>query len=286
MGAGEVRAFLTRHGLRALQSLGQNFLVDRGVAERLVEVAGVQPGDSVIEIGAGLGQLTRALAGRAARVVTLEIDSGLVEALRADAVLPEGVELVHADAMDFDLRALAQALPPPVRLVANLPYSVSGPLLRRLLDLRGVLTDWSVMVQREVAARLLAQPGSRTYGSLSVLHGLTVTLSREMALEPRCFFPVPRVKSSFLRMRPLPGPGLSNADLERVEVWVRAAFSARRKTLANALGAHLGRTGDASERVRAALEAAGINPRARAETLVPEQFLRLSELLEASEAGP
>ena len=129
------------------------------MAERLAVAAGVRSGDAVIEVGTGLGVLTSALAARADDVVTIEIDSGLVAALRADEALAANVELIHADALDLDLRALVTRLGAPgrpVRVVANLPYSAATPMLRRLLDLRDVLTDWAVMLQREVARRLVA----------------------------------------------------------------------------------------------------------------------------------
>jgi 16S rRNA (adenine1518-N6/adenine1519-N6)-dimethyltransferase len=165
-----------------------------------------------------------------------------------------------------------------VRVVANLPYSISAPLLRRLLDLRARLADWSVMLQREVAARLLAPPGTRDYGSLAVLHRLCVELGKELVLAPGCFFPVPRVRSTFVRMRPRrDAPGAEElAELERV---VRAAFAQRRKTLVNSLrGAPLAGLPSA-EVLDAVLAAVGIPPRARAESVPPERFLALSRAL-------
>jgi 16S rRNA (adenine1518-N6/adenine1519-N6)-dimethyltransferase len=274
-----VRALLERHGLRAHRDLGQNFLWDEALAGRLVELAGVEPGDAVIEIGTGLGTLTRALAARARRVITLEVDAGLVRALRAERCLPANAELRHADALETDLAALAAEAGAPVRLVANLPYAISAPLLRRLLDLRGVLRDWSVMVQREVAERLLAKPGSRDYGSLAVLHALCVELRRCMDLSPRCFHPVPRVRSSFVRVRPRADSPLAPGELARLERVLRAAFGMRRKMLANAL-----READLDGRaapgeVRRALERLGLDPRARAEQLSPEQHLALARAL-------
>lgn len=269
-----VRAFLERHGLQAHRQRGQNFLWDASLAERLVELAGVEPGDAVIEIGTGLGALTRALAPRARRVLTLEVDAGIVRALRAEGELPANVELRHADVLACDLARLAAELGPPVRLVANLPYSIAAPVLRRLLDLREQLCAWSVMVQREMASRLLARPGTRDYGSLSVLHALTVELRRVMDLSPRCFHPVPRVRSSFVHARPLATPRLGRGELERVERQLRAAFSQRRKMLANALD-------DDAARVRAALERLGLDPRARAEQLTPDQHLALWRALRA-----
>ena len=138
----------------------------------------------MLEIGCGLGVLTRALAPRARRVVALEVDAGLVRAVRAEGALPEGAELLHADALEADLRALLAAEPAPRRVVANLPYAVSSPLLRRLLDLRDLLAGWAVMVQREVARGSLAAPGSRDYGSLTVLHRLVARVERALDVHP------------------------------------------------------------------------------------------------------
>ena len=266
-----VREILERHGLAASRERGQNFLVDERVAAELVERAGVLPGDSVIEVGTGLGILTRSLAARAERVLTIEVDAGLVRALRAEDLLPANAELVHADALALDWIALAREHG-ATRVVANLPYAVSAPLVRGLLDLRGALRDWSVMIQRDVADRLLAEPGSRAYSSLSVLYRLCVALRRERDLAPGLFFPVPNVRSSFVRMTPRADAPPGADELARIEAVVRAAFGQRRKTLANALrGAGLL---DPAQ----ACAAAGIDPRARAESLAPEAFLALARL--------
>jgi len=272
--AADVRALLARHGLRAHRARGQNFLVDAALAARLVELAGVAAGDAVIEIGTGLGVLTRALAARAARVVTLEVDAGIVRALRAEG-LPRNVELLHADALRVDLAALAAAAGRPTRVVANLPYSISAPVLRALLDLRDAINDWSVMLQREVARRLLAEPGSRQWGSLGVLHRLTVRVEPRLELPPGCFYPVPRVRSSFLRIARLSAPLLAPGELGEVEALVRRAFGKRRKTLMNAL-----REGPAPPLAALrALERAGIGPKARAEELPAATFAELARIL-------
>lgn len=273
MSVAEIRALLARHGLVARRGLGQNFLVDPGRAERLVGLAGVEPGDAVLEIGTGLGILTRALAARGARVTTLEIDAGLVRALRAESLLPASVRLVEGDALALDLEALLREQAPPRRVVANLPYATAAPLLRRLLDLRPLLRDWSVMLQRDVAARLLAPPGTRAYGSLGVLHRLVVETRRCDELAPGCFFPVPKVRSTFVRMRPLEPALVTPDELLRVEALVRAAFGTRRKTLANALRAA------GIEGVEEVLARAGVDPRQRAEVLAPETFAKLAREL-------
>jgi 16S rRNA (adenine1518-N6/adenine1519-N6)-dimethyltransferase len=279
-----VRRFLDRHDLRARKDLGQNFLVDAHVADRLVDLAGIEAGGNVIEIGTGTGVLTAALAARAARVVTLDIDAGLVRALRAENVFPEHVELLHQDVLKADLAGIAAAFDGPVQLMSNLPYSITGPVLRRLLDLRDVLVDWSVMVQREVGERLLASPGSRSYGSLTVLHRLCVRPQRLMELEPGGFFPTPRVRSSFIRLLPLRPQAIPPGGLGPLERVVRAAFRSRRKTLINSLrSADLSPTPSA-EALRQVLRSLGIDERARGETLAPEQFLALARAM-ASDRG-
>lgn len=276
MSAAAVRDFLGRHGLAPSRRRGQNFLVDESLAARLVTLSGVGSGDAVIEVGTGLGVLTRALAARARRVLTLEVDAGLVRALRADASLPPGVDLRHADVLECDLRALAGELGAPARLVGNLPYAISSPLLRRLLDLRDVLEGWAVLLQRELAQRLVAGPGERDYGSLAVLHQLTVSCRAVQELRPGCFFPVPQVMSRFVVVEPAPadgGPAPDGGELARIERVARAAFGTRRKTLANALRTGLGLE---AARVEAALVEAGLPPGVRAEAVPPGVFRALA----------
>ena len=275
-----VRDTLDRHGLRLRRDLGQNFLIEEGLADRLAQLSGVEAGDCVIEVGTGLGVLTRALARRAERVATIEIDSGLVSALRAEGLLPENVELMHADALEVDLGALARDFGRrPVRVVANLPYSAASPLLRKLLDLRHDLADWSVMLQRELGARLVADSGSREYGSLTVLHRLVAHVSREMDLRPGCFFPAPKVDSSFLRVFPREDSPLEHGELPEVERVVRALFNQRRKTILNGLrGAGLPASSD-KDALLAALASVQVDARQRAEKLEPEVLLALARRL-------
>ena len=283
MSVREIREILERNALHLHRDRGQNFLVDPAQAERLVDLAGVEPGDSVIEVGTGLAVLTRALAARARHVHTIEIDAGLVRAISHEGLLPERVELVHADALELDWPALVAAQSAPVRVVANLPYSVATPLLRRLLDLGESLEGWSVMVQREIAERLTASPGSRNYGSLTVLHQLRVSAKRVLDLHPQCFFPAPRVTSSFLRVTPLASPLVDPEELRGVEHWVRGLFQHRRKTLLQGLRLA------GSTRAAQVLERSGANPGARAETLPPAELLAIARIAiqdQASSSSP
>ena len=284
-----LRALLSEHKLRLRRELGQNFIVEDQIADRLVERSGITSDECVVEVGTGLGMLTRALARRAKFVVTLEIDSGLARVVREEKLLPDNVELIHADVAKQDLGELISRVKREhdgdVRFVANLPYSAATPLLRRLLDHRRELLGWSVMLQREVADRLFAPIGTRDYGSLTVLHQLTAELEGRVRVSDKSFFPVPKVDSAFVSLRANDAWNLSSQDLTKLERVVRAAFGQRRKTLQNALrGGGVG--GDRAE-LLASFERIGIDSRARAETVDPEAFLALSrELLpEVSNGG-
>lgn len=286
-----LRELLATHGLHLSRDLGQNFLLDAELADSLARQAGASAGDFVIEVGTGLGVLTRALAARAERVRTVEIDAGLVRVLAAEALLPENVELVHGDALRIDWRGWIEEgrrAGRPVRVIANLPYSVATPLLRVFLDEVDRLADWSVMLQSEVAARMSAATGEDDYGSLAVLHRLTTDVEILATLAPERFFPRPGVESSFVRVWPRRTKLLGADELARVERIVRAAFGQRRKVVTNGLARIAERrfAGLARGEQRAALEAllraAGIDPRLRPERIEPEAWLALSRAFDAS----
>ncbi|MCR9097650.1 MAG: 16S rRNA (adenine(1518)-N(6)/adenine(1519)-N(6))-dimethyltransferase RsmA [bacterium] len=288
-----LREILDRHGLHLSRDLGQNFLTDADLALDLARRAGAREGDFVIEVGTGLGVLTRAIAGIVDRVRTVEVDAGLVRALEAESLLPENVELIHADAREIDWRAwVAAAEGRPVRLIANLPYSVATPLLRTLLDLRDVLADWSVMIQAEVAERLVAQTGDRAYGSLTVLHRLATDVDTIARVAPARFFPQPKVDSSFVRVWPRAKSPLRAGELAAVERLTRAAFGQRRKRVTNGLARIAERAFPGLEKPerRAALEArlrdVGIDPGLRPERIEPEAWLALARAFSRDELGP
>ena len=249
--------------------LGQNFLADPNLLDAIVRDAELGPEDVVLEVGAGEGVLTERLAAAAAHVHSVEIDRGLEPALAAVAALP-GVSLHWGDAMKVDLTALE---PAPSAMVANLPYSVATPLLLRTIELLPTLGRWTVMVQREIADRLRAAPGSRTYGSPSVVAQLACEVELVRKVDPAVFKPRPRVESAILSLRRT-GPGADAATRQLI----RAAFAHRRKSLARSLEhARTGSLGPA----RAALEELGFAPDARAEALAPEDFANLSAKLQA-----
>ena len=294
MKTAELRRLLDRHGLHLSRDLGQNFLTDVELAEDLARRAGAERGDGVIEVGTGLGVLTRALAARAEHVRTVEIDAGLVRALEAESLLPGNVTLVHADAREVDFAAWASeaaAAGAPARVIANLPYSVATPLLRTLLDLRTSLEDWSVMIQTEVAQRLVAPTGDRAYASLTVLHRLAADVDVIAKVGPERFFPQPRVDSSFVRVWPRAKSPLQPGELEAVERLTRAAFAQRRKRITNSLGRVAERTWPTLERaaqreaLEARLQSVGIDPGLRPERIEPEAWLALARAFDADGAS-
>jgi 16S rRNA (adenine1518-N6/adenine1519-N6)-dimethyltransferase len=247
--------------------LGQNFLADPNLLDAIVRDAGLSPEDIVLEVGAGEGVLTERLAAVAAHVHTVEIDRGL-EGVLAPVASRANVSLCWGDAMKLDFAALR---PAPTALVANLPYSVATPVLLRTIEQLPTVQGWTVMVQREIADRLRAAPGSRIYGSPSVVVQIACEVELLRKVDPAVFRPRPRVDSAILRLRRI-GPGADAATRDLV----RAAFAHRRKSLARSL--EHGRPG-AMTAARAALAELGLPENARAETLSAEDFVALSAKL-------
>lgn len=264
------RAVLTRHGVHPKKHFGQNFLLDRNLAERIAALC-VPEGAFVIEIGAGLGALTFPLLERAREVVAIERDRDLVPALQAElAEHAHGgnVRVVEADAKQFDYAAELAAAAPPRAVAGNLPYNLTGPLLERLAGLRGSLERAGVLVQLEVAERIIAAPGSSEYGALSVFLQAAFRVSRPLVVRRGAFFPQPNVDSAVVVLEPNPD-GLEETDwLRKV---VKAAFSQRRKQLRNAWSRVL-----PGPRLLEVAGRAGIDLERRGETLSVAEFGRVA----------
>ena len=268
--AADVRALATRLDLRPTKTLGQNFVIDPNTVRRLVRTAGVGVDDVVVEVGPGLGSLTLGLLEIARRVVAVEIDPALAAELPATVAtrLPERadrLEVVLQDALTLE----SVPGPPPTTFVANLPYNVAVPVLLRLLEHLPSLRTGLVMVQAEVADRLVAPPGSRTYGIPSVKAAWYAEVRRAGAIGRNVFWPAPHVDSglvAFTRREPPPG------DRAATFAAVDAAFAQRRKTLRAALAGWAGSADAAEQRLRAA----GIDPGARGEVLSVDDFARLA----------
>lgn len=269
------RALLEKHGLRAKKSWGQNFLGDEAVLDEIARLAAPRAGDAVIELGAGLGHLTARLLARGARVVAVERDREMARVLRAE--LGASVALLEADAARLDLGGIAAEHGASGRMavVGNLPYHLSSPILFSILDQAEHVSRAVLLLQREVAERLAAAPGTHARGILSVLLQREADVSIERIVPPGAFLPPPRVESAVLCaiFRP---PEHAVADLARFRRLVKAGFGQRRKTLANALAA--GRIADPAA-LSAALERAGIDPRRRGETLTVAEWAALDRAM-------
>ncbi len=273
---GPLARILARRGLRPKKDWGQNFLGDEAILERIAAACGLTPADTVVELGAGLGHLTRALAATGAAVVAIERDRDLVAVLEESA-LPANVRVVAANAASLDFAQVAQVARPVV--AGNLPYQLSSPILFEVLEQRGSVKRAVFLLQREVAERLAAPPGGREYGLLSVLLQAWADVSLALRVPARAFHPPPKVDSAVVRIDFLETPRADVRDPARFVRVVKAAFGQRRKTLYNALRA-VDDLGDPPA-IAAALERAGIDPMRRAETLSPQEFAALERSLEA-----
>jgi 16S rRNA (adenine1518-N6/adenine1519-N6)-dimethyltransferase len=250
-------------------ALGQHFLASRGVLAKIVEAIAPGPEDIIVEIGAGRGALTLALAARAGRVVAIEKDVRLIPRLRAS--VPGNVEVVHADALTFDFSSLPAPEPHGrLRAAGNLPYAVSSPLLFRILEYRSLFADCAFLLQREFARRVTSVAGSKAYAPLSILVQNSFETRIAFTVPPGAFSPPPAVTSALLVLRRRDAPVLDLPDEPMFEVFLRAAFAERRKRLLR----NLERVADAAD-VAGALAAAGLSGDARAEELPAPVLARL-----------
>lgn len=283
----QVRALLARHGIHPRRRLGQHFLIDANILRKVVEAAGLSPHDNVLEIGPGLGTLTRALAERARHVLAVELDQRLLPVLAETVGDRPNVRVVLGDALEVDLFSLCGGVSGDGwKVVANIPYNITGPLVARLLCFGEVSSPFKrvvLMVQEDVAQRLVALPGTRNYGAFTVLANYHATVEMVMRVPPSAFFPPPEVHSAVIRMDVHGSPRVE-ADPKVFLRVVKAAFGQRRKALRNTLrnapitappdGKHGGR--ENREDVDSLLARAGIDGSRRGETLTLEEFAALA----------
>ena len=252
---------------RARKSLGQHFLHDQRVIGRIIAAIAPAPEDHFVEIGPGRGAITVPLLDVVRRLDVIEIDRDLAATLEARFGRP-GFTVHQRDALKFDFRTLT-ATGPPLRLAGNLPYNISTPLLFHLLDQRAVFRDLHVMLQKEVVERMIAASGSKTYGRLTVALAARCRIEKLFTIRPGAFTPPPRVDSALARIIPDATLAAGIVDQAAFDCIVTAAFSMRRKRLANALRAHL---------TEAQIEAAGVDPGVRPENVTPDGYVRLANL--------
>jgi 16S rRNA (adenine1518-N6/adenine1519-N6)-dimethyltransferase len=266
--------FNPQHVHVARKRFGQHFLHDPGILRRIVEAIAPQPEDRLVEIGPGEGALTLPLLRACGHLTAIELDRDLIASLAARARDIGDLNIISADVLTVDFSKLAGPSRPSMasklRIAGNLPYNISTPILFHCLDHAAAIHDMHFMLQKEVVDRMAAPPGSKTYGRLSVMLQLRCTVEPLFRVPPGAFRPPPKVDSAIVRLTPLPTQALPDADSGMIDRLVRAAFGQRRKTLSNALR-------DLATAKQ--IDAAGIDPRARAEQLAPSAFVALAQTL-------
>ena len=272
----QIKALLARHGFRFSKSMGQNFLIQDWVPRDIAAASGAAPGVGVLEVGPGIGPLTRELAGLADRVVSVELDRALLPILAETLGDCPNAEVVSGDILKMDISALAGEKFQCVRAVAcaNLPYNITTPAITALIE-AGCFDSITVMIQREVAKRVCAAPGTADYGAFSVFCQYHTAPEYLFEVPPDCFLPAPKVTSAVVRMVPRPAPAEAD-DPDHFFRVVKASFALRRKTLANSLAAGLGMP---REEIAQAIQRCSLPAGIRGERLSIPQFAQLSRAL-------
>jgi 16S rRNA (adenine1518-N6/adenine1519-N6)-dimethyltransferase len=273
---GSIKQELREYGLFPRKRLGQHFLVDPNILNKVVRAAQVGKEDVVLEVGPGLGQMTLALADRAKKVIAVEIDERLVTILRQKVEDHPNIEVIKSDILKVDFKHLFKKETVPIKVVANLPYQISTPLLFRFVESKETFSALNLMVQKEVAERMVASPGRKEYGPLSIFIQTYADVSIQFTIKPSAFFPAPKVESALVHMVWKEKPMIETDDEEWFKRVVKACFGYRRKTLINAL-----KHSELSlcESVESRIEEIGIDPRRRPETLTIQEFAKLAESL-------
>ena len=274
----QIKALLTRHGFRFSKAMGQNFLIADWVPREIANASGAHRDVGVLEIGPGIGCLTRELAGRAGKVVSVELDRSLLPILKETLAGRDNVEIVPGDILKLDIRQLVQNMPwfSGFAACANLPYNITTPAITALIEAKCFFAI-TVMIQKEVALRVCAQPGSKDYGAFSVYCQYYTDPELLFEVPPDCFIPAPKVTSAVVRMVPRPAPAEVDDPNHFFRV-VKAAFAQRRKTLLNSLAASLGEQ-QTKEELAQAIARCGLPPDIRGERLSILQFAQLSRIL-------
>ncbi len=279
----KIKEILQEHKLAPKKRFGQNFLINRNISEKIVRLAEIGPDDTIIELGVGFGALTGHLAGICKKVIGLEVDAGIIRYLSEEGGLPENVSLLHQDILQTDFAKLAEESGDRLKIIANLPYSISNPLLFKLILYKEKI-KWAVlMLQKEVAQRLTAEVGTKNYGILTVRMAACASAKKILDLGPQHFHPRPKVDSQVVKITFLPKPeratALPDYDQELFKKIVDAAFQQRRKTLINALSA-ANITGIDKKTLEVVLEKLGLDNRIRGERLTVEDFAALTKILQ------
>ena len=279
-------ADLQKYGFNFQKKFGQNFLIDGRVLDRIIDAAEITEDDCVLEIGPGIGTMTQLLCERARHVVAVEIDSNLIPILEDTLSAYDNVTVLHGDILKVDIRELVDTYNEgrPIKVVANLPYYITTPIIMGLFESHVPLLSITIMVQKEVADRMKEGPGSKEYGALSLAVQYYAEPKVMVHVPANCFIPRPNVDSTVIRLTRHPEPVVQVTDEKYLFAVIRASFNQRRKTLANGL-TNAGNLGVTRELVQETLEEMGLSATVRGEQLSLEQFAALSNLLYARVHG-
>ncbi len=274
---------LNKYGMSAKKKFGQNFLIDSNVLDGIVEAAGVTKDDCVLEIGPGIGSLTQYLAEAAGKVVAVEIDKTLIPVLADTLSEYNNVTVINEDVLKVDIDAIIQKYNNgrPIKVVANLPYYITTPIVMKLFEIGAPMESMTVMVQKEVADRMVMGPGNKDYGSLSLAVGYYAEAKNVMDVAPSSFIPQPGVGSAVVHLKRYQKPAVEVADEKYMFEIIRTAFNQRRKTLSNALSNNPALK-VSRQQVQDALIKMGLGEMSRGEVLSLSQFAQLSDILSES----
>jgi 16S rRNA (adenine1518-N6/adenine1519-N6)-dimethyltransferase len=272
---------LRQRGVSPRKALGQHFLIDKGIAQKIVRLASLEPEDTIVEIGPGMGVLTFLMIPLVKRVIAVEVDQEMAEYLREKGGGMASLTVMCRDALHVDFQGLAHEVGKKLKVVANLPYNISTPVIFRLLENRDAVAHLTLMLQREVAQRINAPSGGKDYGPLSIFTQLYTAPKILMRVPPPAFYPRPKVESALVGFTILDHPRVAIGDNEFFHALVRASFAQRRKTILNSLKNSPLALGSREE-IEKALKTVGIDPRRRAETLDVTEFKELAEALKGS----
>lgn len=253
--------------LKAKKHLGQNFLFDPSILKKIVQAAELSPEDTVVEIGSGPGRLTKVLAENVKKVIAIELDKSLFDRFKTEINDYRNIELINGNALYYDYESL-----PPFKVVANIPYNITTPIIFRLLESRKNLKSMTLTIQKEVAKRIAAGPGTKDYGALSIIIQYYAVPEVKFIIPKGAFRPVPKIDSAVIYIKILETPSVIVKDEKLFFKIIKTAFTKRRKTIANAIKT-------LSENIDEKLKLAGIDPKRRPETLSIEEFARLADII-------
>ncbi|HPD57398.1 MAG TPA: 16S rRNA (adenine(1518)-N(6)/adenine(1519)-N(6))-dimethyltransferase RsmA [Smithellaceae bacterium] len=277
------KEIIRQHGIRPRKKLGQSFLLDKNIIQKIAAVADISKDDLVLEIGSGIGVLTEEFAAKARRLIAVELDEKLSELLKDKLARYDNVEIYNTDILKFDFGSLSDKYKTKIKVVGNVPYNISSPLIFYLLSYRRAIRDFVLMLQKEVVERLVAAPVNKSYGVPSVILQMFAEVEKVLDVPATCFYPQPKVESAVIKSAFREKPLVALADEEFFIKLVRASFAQRRKMLMNNLKSSTLFSSWTEEKLKNALGIASIDGKRRAETLSVEEFGYLANILKTKE---